>query len=77
MQKQHVTFDEVLQAVEKLSLEDKIRLVELLKAEVHPDSSFEQRRARRSLLGIAAHLGPAPTEEDIAEVRREVWSSQC
>lgn len=29
--------------------------------------------SKRSLLGALAHLGPAPSAEDIDEVRREVW----
>ena len=27
-----------------------------------------------SLYGILAHLGPAPSEEDIDEIRREMWN---
>jgi hypothetical protein len=29
---------------------------------------------RRSLLGLCADLGPAPSAEDIDEARREMWS---
>lgn len=28
-----------------------------------------------SLYGILAHVGPAPSAEDIDEIRREMWSS--
>jgi len=32
-------------------------------------------RPRRPLRGLLKDLGPAPTEEDIAEARREMWGN--
>jgi len=33
------------------------------------------RRALKSAYGILAKYGPAPSDEDIAEVRREMWGN--
>jgi hypothetical protein len=48
-----------------------MRLSELLQTEI-PESSKKQRK---SLRGILSDLGPAPSAEDIDEVRREMWKN--
>jgi len=39
------------------------------------ESSDGQARPGKSLFGILKHLGPAPSEEDIEEVRREMLAN--
>jgi len=40
-----------------------------------PDEAEPVRRPLKSAYGILAKYGPAPSEEDIAEVRREMWGN--
>jgi hypothetical protein len=75
MHQENPTFEDVLKLVERLSPEDKRRLVERIVPEVDQTLTVEQRRARRSLLGIAADLGPGPSEEEILEARKEAWAN--
>ncbi len=35
----------------------------------------EDKQPRKSLLGLWADLGPAPSAEDIDEARREMWAN--
>ena len=64
---QQVTLDEVLGLVRQLSAADRARLVREMTRDQHTGP-------RRSLLGAYAGLGPTPSEEDIKEVRREMWA---
>lgn len=38
---------------------------------------FEEapKQPKRSLLGVLAHLGQAPSAEEIDEARREIWAN--
>lgn len=66
------SLEEILDLVNQLSDEDKTRLA------VHlvPWLPWPPRRPpRRSLYGVVKHLGPAPSAEDIDEMRREVWAN--
>ncbi len=47
------------------------RLVANLGAKIEPG----KKKPLRSLYGALAHLGPAPSAEDIDEVRREMWKN--
>lgn len=58
-----------------LSPLDKVRLVERVMGTLKQDLSTFQPEPRLSLYGICADLGPAPSAEDIDEVRREVWAN--
>jgi hypothetical protein len=75
MQQENPTLEDVLKLVERLSADDKRRLVERIVPEVDQNLTMERRRVRRSLLGIAADLGPGPTEEEIYEARKEAWAN--
>lgn len=63
-------FDEVMTAALQLSPKERMRLVEkvvsTLEAELpsQPLTTFE---------GVLAHLGAGLTDQDIDEVRREMW----
>lgn len=75
MQKQRVTFEEVLAAAEKLSPEDKKRLVENIEPQIEREYPSTPRKPRKSARGVLAHLGPAPSAEEIDEARREAWKN--
>ncbi len=64
------TYEDALRVIKQLTPEEKRRLREELAADIptHPVP-------RESLYGIAAHLGPAPSAEDIDEARREAWAN--
>lgn len=67
--------DEVVAQARLLSPQDKFLLVERLMADLkHAWPSF-QPQPKKSLYGALADLGPAPSEEDIAEMRREAWAN--
>lgn len=72
------TLDAVLDQARKLSPLDKLRLIERVAADLekHLETELEPHRMSkdRSLLGLCKDLGPAPSEEDIDEARREAWA---
>lgn len=68
-------FEEVLTEALQLSPVDKARLVERLAATLEHDLENVSPKPKRSLYGLCADLGPAPSAEDIDEVRREVWAN--
>ncbi len=74
-----VALEEVLTKALHLSSEDKIKLIErlasVLKYDWTPQRPTSEARSKRSLLGIFADLGPAPSAEDIDEARREEWAN--
>ncbi len=72
-----VTLEEVLDLAQQLSPVDKARLI----GQVAPALARELTETvpvlqpRRSLYGIAAHLGPAPSAEEIDAARGEMWTT--
>jgi hypothetical protein len=75
MQQENPTLEDVLKLVERLSQEDKRRLVERVAPEVEKGKTWESIRRNRSLHGLWADLGPAPSEEEINEARKEAWKN--
>lgn len=70
------TFEEISEQAMSLPLRERLRLVERLVATVGQELELEQpSKPRRSLLGLLADLGPAPSAEDIDEARREMWKN--
>jgi hypothetical protein len=68
------SLDEAVEMVRKLSPLDQLRLVEQVIASLKP--TFTEKRGRKkSLYGLCADLGTAPSAEEIDEVRREVWAN--
>jgi hypothetical protein len=69
--KEAITLDTVLELASQLSTSDQLRLVARL------SHALADREAPRptSTYGLLAHLGPAPSEEDIDEVRREMLAN--
>jgi hypothetical protein len=64
-----VTVSEVLALASRLSPAEKARVIAELAGDL---ASSQQSNARKSFIGILAHLEPPPSDEDIAEVRKEM-----
>jgi hypothetical protein len=75
MNDQPAVLDEVVAQALRLSRIDKVRLVERVAEHLEQDLSNDHPRPRRSLYGLWAHLGPAPSAEEIDEVRKEMWAN--
>jgi hypothetical protein len=61
------TYEQVLREAQQLTPEEQRRLREELAAS-------ESAPKHTSSYGALKHLGPAPSVEDIDEVRREMWA---
>ncbi|MBN1876893.1 MAG: hypothetical protein JXA33_21905 [Anaerolineae bacterium] len=70
---QTITLQEVLPLIQQLSLVDKVRLIEQITPQIQRDLRLMSSTQRRSLYGLWRGLDI--TEDDIAEVRREMWQS--
>lgn len=68
-------FEMVVEMAEKFSMLERLKLIERLTQGVHQEMLQEKRVPRKSLLGIAADLGTAPSAEDIDETRREMLAN--
>ena len=68
-----MTFEEVLERAKKLPLPDQARLIEQLATTIKHELATTQPAQRQPLRGLWRGLNI--TDEDIAEVRREMWSS--
>lgn len=69
------TFDDVLTEALQLSPLDKVRLVKRLAATLEQELGAAKPTPKRSLLGLWADFGPAPSAEEIDEARREMWGN--
>jgi hypothetical protein len=74
MSDQPAVLDEVVAQALRLSRIDKVRLVERVAEHLEQDLAEDHPRPRRSLYGLWAHLGPAPSAEEIDEARKEMWA---
>ncbi|MBN1287251.1 MAG: hypothetical protein JXB47_17765 [Anaerolineae bacterium] len=63
----------VMAMAQQLSQLEQMRLVEWLVAMWA--RTVEETPPKRSSRGILAHLGPAPSAEEIDEARREMWGN--
>ena len=68
-----VTLERALELVKQLSPIDKVRLIERIALEIRRDQMVGPPVPRKSLWGLCADLGPAPSAEDIDHVRKEEW----
>jgi hypothetical protein len=75
MTDQQLTFEELVQQAMKLSPVEKVRLVERVASNLEHELQSETVSPRPSLYGFLAHLGSGPSDEDIEEIRREMWSN--
>jgi len=68
-----VTFEEALAAARQLSAVDKARLIMRIAPDIERELTTTRPARRQSLRGLWRGLDT--TGEDIAEARREMWSS--
>ena len=68
-----VSLEEALDLVKQLSPVDKARLVERVAVDIEGELMPTAPPPRKSLWGLCADLGPAPSARDIEEARREEW----
>jgi len=68
------TLEQVVSLARQLPPVEKIRLIERLVPEIERDMLGQRPPRRKSLLGLCADLGPAPSAEDIDEIRHEMWA---
>jgi hypothetical protein len=68
-----MTLEQVLQLAKQLSLSDKVRLIEQLAPEIQRELPPNHSQPRRSLWGICADLGTAPSAAEIDDARRDIW----
>lgn len=68
-----VTLEEVLDLTKRLSLVDKVRLIEHLSLQIERGLKAARSTGRKSLRGLWKGLDL--TEEDLAEARREMWGN--
>ncbi len=67
--------DQILDLTQRLSSRDKLRLIDSLARQLLQEAEPTHPTPRPSLRGALAHLGPAPSAEDIDEARREAWAN--
>ena len=70
-----VSLDDVVVQALQLSALDKVRLIERVVAVLEQDLAFPEGTLLLSAHGVLAHLGPAPSAEEIDEARRDVWGN--
>jgi hypothetical protein len=70
-----VTLEEVLNQVRQLSLVDKLRLIEWVTPEIERELTTEKPSPRKSLWGLCADLGVAPSVDEIDQARQEEWAN--
>lgn len=67
--------DAVLELARLVNGGEQARLIAKPAAELEQHLPSPPKTPTKSLLGIVADPGPAPSEEDIAEIRREMWGN--
>jgi hypothetical protein len=67
-----VTLEQVVALARQLPPLEKIRLIERIVPEIERD--IMDQKPLKSLLGLCADLGPAPSAEDIDQIRQEMWA---
>ena len=66
------TLEQVVSLARQLPPVEKIRLIERMVPEIERDMLGQRPPRRKSLLGLCADLEPAPSAEDIVEIRHEM-----
>jgi hypothetical protein len=54
---------------------DKVRLIKRVAPEIERELMTDQPMPRKSLWGLCADLGTAPSAEEIDQARQEEWGS--
>lgn len=69
------TYDQVHDLAQSLAVVDRLRLIADIASELSDLGNLSHRKTIKSAYGALKDLGPAPSAEDIDEVRREAWAS--
>jgi len=69
-----VTLEQVISMARQLPPLEKIRLIEQMAPEIERDMLSQRPLKLKSLLGLCADLGPAPSAEEIDDIRHEMWA---
>jgi hypothetical protein len=69
-----MNLQEVIKFTKQLSAVDKQRLIEQVAPDIEPES-MNKHEARKSLWGLCADLGQAPSADDIDASRKEEWAN--
>ncbi len=69
----NLELEQVKRLAQNLSPAEKAELAEWLVHTAKPEQP--PRKSRRPMYGLCADLGPGPTDEDIEEIRREMWKN--
>jgi hypothetical protein len=70
-ERQVATLEQIVSLARQLPPVEKIRLIEPMVPEIERDMLSQRPARRKSLLGLCADLGPAPSDEDVVEIRRD------
>lgn len=69
-----MTLQEVLQLAKQLTPIDKVRLIQQLTPDLERELSQAKPQPKKSLLGLCADLGKAPSAAEIDNARSEIWT---
>jgi len=70
-----MSLQEVLKLAKQLTSIDKIRLIQQLTPDIERELSQIKPHSKKSLLGLCADLGIAPSEGEIDRTRNEIWTN--
>ncbi|WP_293338643.1 hypothetical protein [Microcoleus sp. CAWBG58] len=70
-----MSFEAVFSLVKQLSIAEKLRLIKWMVPEIERELVVARPTPRKSLWGLCADLGVAPSVAEIDEVRREEWAN--
>jgi hypothetical protein len=68
-------FDELVKQALNLTPIEKVRLMERLAVTLETDLTEREKKSHKSLYGLWADLHVDISEDDIDEIRREMWSN--
>lgn len=68
-----ITVETVLSMLRKLPLRDRLKVIRLALSEAE-EILPESPRQLQSLWGLCADLGPAPSADEIDEIRYTIWA---
>lgn len=70
-----MTLEQIIEQAKQLTPWEKMRLIQAISPDIQAALIKPEIKPRRSLLGICASLGKAPSAEEIDQIRQEIWSS--
>lgn len=70
-----ITLEMALELVRRLSPRDKVRLIERVASDIEREFPAIGPGRKRSLWGLCADLGPAPSALEIDQARLEEWAT--